>query len=333
MVSFTGERERCPLPPRKSLPPSFLHSAARRSVQPVPREHSCPPFPRCSARTREAGARAPASQSRKKGKIMKTERLKTIVKLFETCRYKHDLYAVFSDWCECAAISMSNAVDLRQRDKRETRYLEIVRKYDRPALETFPQIMGEITMAFEDGPQDYLGQVFHALELHNTARGQFFTPYPLCQMMARMLIGTPNELNRTINRRGFMVAQEPAVGAGAMIIALAEAMKAAGYNYQQCLHVTAVDIDRRAVHMAYIQFSLMHIPAVVIEGDSLAMKFREEWSTLAHVMGGWRWKLQRVERSDELGAAIESAPIEPVTAGQHFSGRFEREKTGQLCLF
>ncbi len=111
-------------------------------------------------------------------------RLKTIVKLFETCRYKHDLYSVFSDWCECAAISMSNAFDLVHFDKREARYLEIVGKYDRPTVETFTRIMGEVTMAMEEAPQDILGATFHALELHNKARGQFFTPYPICRMMA-----------------------------------------------------------------------------------------------------------------------------------------------------
>lgn len=263
-------------------------------------------------------------------------RLKTIVKLFEACRYRHDLYTVFSDWCECAAISMSNAVDLTHRERREARYLEIVRKYDRATLDTFPQIMGELTMAFEEGANDYLGQVFHALELHNTARGQFFTPYSLCSMMAKMLAGSPEELQATISERGFMIAHEPAVGAGAMIIALAEALKDAGFNYQQCLHVTAVDIDRRAVHMAYIQLTLMHIPAIVIEGDSLAMTFRDEWSTLAHVMGGWRWKLKTAGRagggaSEDPQASI-PAHVAPIAAP---SGRleFEADMKGQLRLF
>ncbi|SEI14618.1 hypothetical protein SAMN05216228_102812 [Rhizobium tibeticum] len=38
---------------------------------------------------------------------MSSPRIKSIVKLFETCRYKRDLYTLFGDWCECAAISMS----------------------------------------------------------------------------------------------------------------------------------------------------------------------------------------------------------------------------------
>ncbi|MDK4742657.1 class I SAM-dependent methyltransferase [Rhizobium sp. CNPSo 3464] len=263
-------------------------------------------------------------------------RLNTIVKLFETCRYKHDLYSVFSDWCECAAISMSNAVDLMHFERREARYLEILRNYDRQTIETFAHILAEVTMAMEGAPQDILGETFHALELHNKARGQFFTPYTVCRMMALMVAGGKEEVSRAMERRGFLIAQEPAVGSGAMIVALAEAIRDAGFNYQRHLHVTAVDIDRRAVHMAYIQFSLLHIPATVLVGDSLAMTFHEEWHTLAHVMGGWNAKLCRVEREGK-GAPPMSNAVAPkydrAQSAEPKAPSFDVEKTGQFRLF
>jgi len=133
-----------------------------------------------------------------------------------------------------------------------------------------------------------------------------------------------------------MIAQEPAVGSGAMIIALTEAILATGFNYQQLLQVTAVDIDPRAVHMAYIQFSLLHIPATIIVGDSLAMRFREEWNTMAHVMGGWSAKLVRAGESFE-GRERLAVATGPVDKG--FSTPVQErialatEKNGQLRLF
>ncbi len=217
--------------------------------------------------------------------------LKSIVKLFESCRYRHDLYTLFSDWCACAAISLSNSMDIAQREKREARYMEIVGRYERDVIDTFPKILGEVVMALEAAPQDILGAVFHELELHNTARGQFFTPYELCRMMAKINVGTAEDVQAIIDKRGYMTAQEPAVGAGATIIALAEAIQELGINYQQHLHVTAIDVDPRAVHMAYIQFSLMHIPAEIIVGDTLRMEFRESWFTPAHIMGFWSGRL------------------------------------------
>lgn len=123
--------------------------------------------------------------------------IKAIVKLMEACRYRHDLYTVFSDCMSCMALAISNAVDFAQSEAREARYLEIVRRYDRDVIDAFPKVLAEVTMALEAGPGDVLGAVFGALELHNTARGQFFTPFEVCRMMARMQIGDGAEAARS----------------------------------------------------------------------------------------------------------------------------------------
>ena len=102
---------------------------------------------------------------------------------------------------------------------------------------------------------------------------------------------------------------EPACGAGAMVIALAQAMLAADINYQRHLHVTAVDIDPRAVHMAYIQFSLLHIPAHVMVGNSLSNEVREHWFTPAHILAGWSARLARPQ--PHPNEPISKAPVEP----------------------
>lgn len=272
---------------------------------------------------------------------MNSPRLKAIVKLFESCRYKHDLYTVFGDWCETSAIALSNAVDLVHAEKREARFQEIARKYGRETMDTFSKIMGEVVMALEDRPHDVLGATFHALELHSKAHGQFFTPYPVCQLMARIVAGSPEDMQKMIAERGFMLAQEPAVGSGAMIIALTEAIFEAGINYQQCLHVTAVDIDPRAAHMAYIQFTLLHIPATVIVGDSLAMRFSDQWHTLAHVMGGWSAKLRRAGEAATADAPMLApammTPAPKVAGASSVTSRTAQapasEKNGQLRLF
>ncbi len=94
-------------------------------------------------------------------------------------------------------------------------------------------MIGELTLALEAEPPDCLGIVFHDLELHNRS---------------------PKGL---IAKRGYVRASEPACGAGATIIALAQAMRNEGINFQKHLHVTAVDIDPKCVHMAYVQFVLL----------------------------------------------------------------------------
>ena len=225
---------------------------------------------------------------------------KEMVKLFEGLAYRHDTWKVFADFCELAAIAWSNRVDQAHYEKREARYLEIVKAYNRSEVELFPQILSHLVMALEDDMTDVLGRIFHALELHNKYAGQFFTPDALCRMMAGVTVGDGAEIRERIARRGFVTAAEPAVGSGAMVIALAKAMRDAGINYQEHLHVTAVDKDSKCAHMAYVQFALFHIPAVIIHGDSLALKEYDHWYTPAHVMGGWAQRVRHMRMLDRM---------------------------------
>ena len=239
-----------------------------------------------------------------------------VTRLLRSCAYRHDLHRLFSDCMEAIAISISNSMDLRSREAREKRYLDIVGRYGRDIVELFPQVLAGIVMALEADTGDALGTVYNALELSSADKGQFFTPWPVCRMMAAVTVGTGEQANALIERHGFVRAMEPACGAGAMVIALAEAMRAQGINYQRHLHVTAVDIDARVAHMAYIQFSLLHIPAVVIVGDSLSLEMRDHWYTPADIMGGWSARLAR----QEIGTtAAPPALAETLTAPEAIS--------------
>jgi hypothetical protein len=93
--------------------------------------------------------------------------------------------------------------------------------------------------------------------------------------------------------------------------------------------------------MAYIQFSLLHIPATVIVGDSLAMRFRENWHTMAHVMGSWSAKLGTAGESTGSGAMARPPAIPRRAAAVAASSSAPKlepsataiERNGQLRLF
>jgi len=234
---------------------------------------------------------------------------KQLVKLISELGYRHSHWQVFADFVEMGAISISNAVDIGPREKREARYMEVIKRYKPDELAKFPEMLAHLTMALEEETADVLGRTFHDLELHNKWAGQYFSPYPLCRMMAKMTIADRADLEERITERGFVTAQEPAAGSGAMVIALAHEMREADINYQQHLHVTAVDVDQKCVHMAYLQFSLLHIPALIIHGNSLSLEEFGHWYTPAHILHGWDWKLRRTsEGAHTLQTVPESAP-------------------------
>ena len=254
---------------------------------------------------------------------------KELTKPISSLAYRHSAWQVFSDFAEMGAISLSNAVDLAQKEKREARYMEIVKRYRKDEIVKFPEMLARLVEALEQEPADVLGKTFHDLELHNKWAGQFFSPYHLCRMMAKMTLSDKEAVEAKIRERGYVSAAEPCVGSGAMVIALAQEMKTMDINYQKHLHVTAVDVDAKCVHMAYLQFSLLHIPAVIVHGNSLTLEEFGHWYTPAHIMDGWTWKLRRGKGGQEEEHRIERPP-KPVIQSKDDK---PRPPPSQLTLF
>ena len=223
------------------------------------------------------------------------------VSLFKDNCHRHRPHSVFSDFCELAALAMSNAVDLRQYAPREERYLQIAKGYDADEMARFPKMLGCVTEALEARMHDSLGQLFMSLEMGNHWKGQFFTPYEVAGLMARM---TLHDAKEQIEQRGHITVMEPAAGAGAMVIAIADAMREQGLNYQQCMHVTAVDVDPTAAHMCYVQLALLHVPAVVVVGNSLTLEERSHWYTPAHILDGWGRRLRERQAVTDMQALL-----------------------------
>lgn len=215
---------------------------------------------------------------------------KNMIKLFEKLAYRHNSWTVYSDFLEMAAISLSNSVDFLNRNEREKRYLDIISGYSKEEGAIFQKLFGELVTALEEETTDVLGELFMELQLGSKWKGQFFTPIHVSKAMGMV---TLNDVDKLIQERGFITVLEPASGGGSRIIGLALALREKGHNYQKDMVVTAVDLDVKAVHMCYIQLSLLGIPAIVLHGNTLSMEMYEEWKTPFYILGGWQFKKQK----------------------------------------
>lgn len=195
-----------------------------------------------------------------------------IIKAIKSIAGKYSVYEVFGDWIKMMAIAISNSVDYRHVSEREKKYLEIAKKYTSNEMKLFSDMLGMLTLAMDEEMEDVLGYIYQHLELHGKQLGQFFTPYHLCQLMAGI-----TEL--TYDSKGYITVNEPAVGAGGNIIAFCEKLKKEGINYQQCVKVVGQDLDWKCVYMSYVQFSMYGIPAVVIQGDTLARPYTGDFGS------------------------------------------------------
>ena len=202
--------------------------------------------------------------------------------------HRHQPWRVFSDFCEMSALSLLNV--LPRCEQIEQQYLKVAGGYEKEEIEYFPKLLSLVVEALEHEYRDFLGEVFQDLELSNHWKGQYFTPFDVCKAIARMNLDFMKE---TIESKGFVTVMEPACGAGAMIIGLCEALYDAEINYQEHVHVFAVDVDPTAAYMCYIQLTLLHVPAIVYVGNSLSLEMRKELPTFAHHCGFWGNKIRR----------------------------------------
>ena len=179
---------------------------------------------------------------------------KELAKILREVAERYTLWQVFSDFLAMAALSISNSMDKRRFDQREAEYMQIVGRYSKAEANLIAHGLAHVVMGLEEGPQDFLGSLFMSLELGNAWAGQFFTPYEVSLMMAKMQLAG-DEPKRIISNRGFITVNDPCTGGGAMLIAAAHALLDEGLNPFQHMHATAQDIDIKAVHRGLLVFS------------------------------------------------------------------------------
>lgn len=194
--------------------------------------------------------------------------------------YSRHTWQVWQDFCEMATYSISNTM-MPSKD-REKRYMAIVDRYDRKDIILFPKLLSLVIEAMDGQYQDFLGTCFMEMELGSHWTGQFFTPYHVCKAIAEVSFDVS-----IFDQKDIVTVNEPAAGAGAMIVALCDYLRHEKVDFQHRLRATCQDLSATAAHMCYVQLSLIGCPAHVIIGDSLKVECREKYVTPMAVMAGW----------------------------------------------
>ena len=274
------------------------------------------------------------------------EAQKNIVRAFEGLCGRHGRWEVWADWITMSACAISTTVDKVHREEREETYKTLQKKYTDAEMQSMAEMLGMVVAALEENPdQDLLGELFMALGLGNDHAGQFFTPYNLCKAMSAM---TGENIAAEVERRGWISANDPACGAGALLVAFANECKRQGVNYQTNVLFVAQDIDYTVGMMCYIQLSLLGCAGYVVIGDSLVHPAtaydqrglipRDEgnvWYTPMFFLDMWAWR--RTWAQMEMiritwQQAAQDAPQEPPKQTAQRPDISENEH-GQLVFF
>lgn len=155
------------------------------------------------------------------------------------------------------------------------------------------ELFGLMVCALEAKFHDFLGAIFMELELGDDRNGQYFTPYNVQSLLARLLMP---DIDETIRREGFVTVSDPASGAAGMIVAYAEVLLEAGYNPSEQMFGSCIDIDPIAADMAFIQLSLLGIPAEVVTGNTLTMQLKRVRYTPVYYINNFEKRLEEQRR-------------------------------------
>lgn len=224
-------------------------------------------------------------------------------KILESISHRHEIRRVFDAFTRFAACCLAVQT-------REAEYLEEAKHWEKPELELFGKALGALILEMESKPfEDVLGR--HYMEYALSSKGQqwngeFHTAKTICDLMARMTVGNMESLPA----EGPITVCEPACGAGAMIISLAEACSP---EVRRRLRVTAIDINRTACDMAFINTTLWGVPTRIIHGNSLSLECWAAWSNI-HYIAPWLPLALRPQASEaaEQGQPPKSAEVERI---------------------
>lgn len=172
----------------------------------------------------------------------------------------------FSDFLDAAAAALSQMPHLARGQKDaavEADYERAVAGYDADGRRLLSEAFGVLVVAAEQTPDhDVLGEVFQARVTFGE-HGQFFTPWHVCELLARMQLANAGDLASPS-------VFDPCVGSGRMLLAAKKAVPSARLHGQ--------DVDRRCCLMTAINLWVRGYEGVVTQGNSLANEVRARWA-------------------------------------------------------
>ena len=199
---------------------------------------------------------------------------------FKILTRSRNMYEVWSDAMYLFATGIANPSILPLRElkpfddvwnERKQEYLRVIKKYSKKEQKLFPQMFALLVEELEKNPnQDLLGEIYMMAGISNRDKGQFFTPYSVCQLMA-MTTMQKKAVARTVHTDGYASVYDSACGAGATLIAAIEQCSKMfkKLNYQNHVYFVGQDVDRTVANMCYIQLSLHGVAGYVVIGNTL----------------------------------------------------------------
>lgn len=188
-----------------------------------------------------------------------TDKKLTFAQQMEYLGRRHGIHSVFTDFLEITVCALSAGA-------QEQRYLEIIGKYEKPEAYQLAEAFGALVIEMDNGGEgllDCFGDFFME-HLSFGKNGQFFTPQPICDMMAQ--ITNPTGFGKRV--------VDCCCGSGRMLLSAAK--------INRNLLFYGADNDRNCAMMCLINLCLNGMLGEVAWMNSLSNQFYDGWRIEPH---------------------------------------------------
>jgi type I restriction enzyme M protein len=253
--------------------------------------------------------------------------MKNFTEIFNKIAFRHDFMRAFDDFLTLSITALSFG-------RMEQQYQDTIKVYTKEEIILFGQLLGALVLDYENhstdcgGWYDGLGDFFmeNNSKFGQDAKGQFFTPEPVCNMIAQMTTTDEGQKENNI--------LDPAVGSGRMLIAFDRINPKNRFNN----FYIGGDIDRRCVKICTLNMYLYGMKGAVIHMDSLKM---EIWGGYRVYLPDTGLGIRPLDKNECLKFILQSQkedtkPIpEPIQILEPFKidHDLKPEKAFQLSLF
>lgn len=179
---------------------------------------------------------------------------------FEKLSYRHSYSDTFNHFLDFSLYMLN--VNRGQKEFEEVKYLNNIYSDQKEAEEMASLYNSWSIMADNDGAgfYDALGDIFMEFVSHGR-NGQFFTPQPICDVMAQITHGD--------NLKPGMTVCDPAAGSGRTLLAMA--------RIERRLKFYAADNDLTCCKMAVMNMVINSMEGEVAWMDTLRMEHYRSW--------------------------------------------------------
>ena len=177
------------------------------------------------------------------------------------------------------------------------------------------EFIGILVALQSSGYRDYLGELFHSLELHNSDRGQFFTPHHISTLMGGMTMSTEEVRQRLYDCDDYIeVADGCGCGAGSMLLG---ALSHVSPLYHRNMLLTGVDVDPRCIHMCVVQFFAVPAPTCFFHYDGLLLTPQSQypvWANPSYFIQSMRLRAKRKHEREARSLATAGGHVNQLRA-------------------